>query len=139
MLTNHFFKFVFFYFFFYSDLQILLWDFYQEDVREPIGSFVGPRVRVITLVLSQLTVFVVSEQRSSLDVLALEPILVLVSLLMLGMYVIYATLPFRGGIDDVIFRYDVSYLGSSRAQIAKRAPDATCTYHDVSITCTPLV
>jgi len=26
------------------DLKILLWDFYQEDVREPVGMFVGPRV-----------------------------------------------------------------------------------------------
>ncbi|EKM79218.1 hypothetical protein AGABI1DRAFT_128379 [Agaricus bisporus var. burnettii JB137-S8] len=88
-----------------DDLKILLWDFYQEDVREPIGSFIGPRSNILHLTFSPSNRYL-----------------------------------FSGGIDDVIFRYDVSYLGSSRAQISKRTPDATCTFHDDTIrgiTCRP--
>jgi hypothetical protein len=81
----------------------------------------------------------VAEQCSSSNVLALKPILVLVSQLTPGMYVFCANFLIRGGIDDVIFRYDVSYLGSSRAQISKRTPDATCTFHDVSIAYTRII
>ncbi|KAF5361053.1 hypothetical protein D9756_005005 [Leucocoprinus leucothites] len=76
------------------DLKIFLWDFYQEDVREPIGSFVGPRSNILNLTFSASNRYL-----------------------------------FSGGIDDTIFQYDVSYLGSSRAQISARSPDDTCSLH----------
>jgi hypothetical protein len=37
----------------------------------------------------------------------------------------------RGGIDSVVFKYDVSYLGSAQAQLSRRYPDGTSSWHTV--------
>ncbi|KXN81788.1 DDB1- and CUL4-associated factor 5 [Leucoagaricus sp. SymC.cos] len=81
-----------------DDLKICLWDFYQEDVNEPIGSLVGPRGNILKLTFSASNQYL-----------------------------------FSGGIDNTIFQYDVSYLGSSRAQLSSRSPDGTCSWHSDSV------
>ncbi|KAJ3573186.1 hypothetical protein NP233_g2603 [Leucocoprinus birnbaumii] len=78
-----------------DDLNIYLWDFYQEDVRAPIGSFVGPTGNILNLTFSASNRYL-----------------------------------FSGGINETIFQYDISYLGSSRAQLSARHPDKTCSWHN---------